>query len=58
MASTTWILIVIIRSTTPPIGAVVEGFATEADCLAEAANYCNDPQKFHCACKRNVREEM
>ena len=57
MTATTWLLIILIRSTTPPLGVVVEGFASEADCWAEAKQYCDGNPKYHCACRRNVRED-
>jgi hypothetical protein len=51
---TAWVLIILIKGTTPPTGVVVEGFLDEKACLEEAKQYC-DNQLYRCACRPSVR---
>ena len=51
-----WVLVVLVKGTTPPVGAVVEGFATKQACEVELEHYCND-RRFHCACRLQQRED-
>lgn len=49
-----WVLIIVIRGTTPPTGVVVQGFATEEACRAEESLYdCSKGRggKYICKCE-------
>jgi hypothetical protein len=54
MTVTAWVLIILIKGTTPPTGVVVEGFLSKEACLKEAQQYCND-KLYRCACEPSVR---
>lgn len=36
----TWVLVILLKGTVPPVGVVVEGFDSKEQCLIEALNYC------------------